>query len=369
MPYNHPLYREPDWSQEFLVSAPDCKLIPAPREGIAPVDYHALSIFPEYFKLNGKWVLAEQSRMDTVCVAYPEPGKERVEIVEFRNLRKGDLVVVGRTEDASEGIYVYTQGFSSSEESSDTFAFRSGRSRETAFSMDYDQLYEILKAEHAQGGYVTWILGSAITLDQESRKAIESLIRQGFVQAIFCGTALAAFDLEQGMFGSTWGQATFEQEGNRNRNFYRAINAARKAGSLEALVASGQVRDGIIKACVECGVSLVLAGTIRDRFALPGTYDNVYEAQNAMRTHTRKTSTIIMVSAVLFTIASGNMTPSYNVFDGTIRPVYLYTIDIQEFTVNKLSDRGTLTATSIVTNGQDFVTQVAAALTSEERPL
>ena len=40
----------------------------------------------------------------------------------------------------------------------------------------------------------------------------------------------------------------------------------------------------------------------------------------------------------------------------------MYTIDIQEFAVNKLSDRGTLTAVSMVTNVQDFIRNVDRAL-------
>ena len=65
-----------------------------------------------------------------------------------------------------------------------------------------------------------------------------------------------------------------------------------------------------------------------------------------------------MMGAILFTIATGNMTPSYNEFNSIIRPIYMYTVDIQEFAVNKLADRGTLTATSIVTNAQDFIRTV-----------
>lgn len=362
MNFQIPSFTPPDFTQEFLQKAPDVTVGVVERDGISPFNYHALSVFPEYFKINGKWVLATESRMDTVCTIDDTPGHESVDIVEFRNLKRGDKVVIGRTEDASEGIYVWTGGFTQADANSDTFAFRSGRSRETAFSMDYDNLYDILKHEKAHNGYVTWVLGSAITLDRSSRAALEQLVREGYVNAIFCGTALAAFDLERGIYGSTWGQKEFAAEGNSNYNYYKTINLARHYGSLEALVASGLVKDGFVKACVECGVPIVLAGSIRDRFQLPGTYDNVYQAQNAMRKHARKTSTIIMVSAVLFTIATGNMTPSYNEFDGVVRPVYMYTVDIQEFTVNKLSDRGTLTATSIITNGQDFMTNIGRAL-------
>lgn len=362
MKFTMPKYHHPDFEQDFLKNAPDARLEEVEKEGISPRNYHALSVFPEYFKINGKWILAEQSRMDTVCVAVDTPGEERVDIVEFRNLKKGDKVVVGRKEDASEGIYVWTQGFLQEKAESETFAFRSGRSRETAFSVDYDTLYEVLRYEKANKGYVTLVLGTAVSLDRDSRLALERLIREGYVQAIFCGTETAAFDLEKGVYDTAWGQKTFRKEQNTTRNLYATINLARKFGSTKALVESGMVKDGFIKACVEMDVPFVLSGTIRDRFGLPETINNVYEAQNIMRSHARKTSTIIMMSAILFTVATGNMTPSYNVFGGEVRPVYMYTVDIQEFAVNKLSDRGTLTAVSVVTNVQDFIRNVDRAL-------
>ena len=362
MKFEMPKYHHPDFEQEMFKNAPNVTLEEVTVEGLSPRNYHALSVYPEYFKINGKWVLAAQSRMDTVCVANDTPGEESVNIVEFRNLKVGDKVVIGRTEDASEGIYVWTQGFMEEGADADTFAFRSGRSRETAYSIDYDTLYEVLKHEKANNGYVTLVVGSAIALDTDSRTALERLIRNGYVNAIFLGSETAAFDLEKGIYDTVWGQENFEREQNTTKNLYKTINLAREYGSIKALVESGQVKDGFMKACIECGVEFVIAGTIRDRLAFPETYDNVYDAQNAMRSHARKTSTIIMMSAILFTIATGNMTPSYNVFDGVVRPVYMYTIDIQEFAVNKLSDRGTVTAVTMVTNVQDFIRNVDRAL-------
>lgn len=88
MNFEMPKYRHPDFEQEFLKNAPNCRLETVERDGISPRHYHALSVYPEYFKINGTWVLATQSRMDTVCVARDTPGRERVEIVEFRNLKK-----------------------------------------------------------------------------------------------------------------------------------------------------------------------------------------------------------------------------------------------------------------------------------------
>lgn len=358
MSFEIPKYHHPNFDQEIFKQAPNVYCEVVEKDGISPRNYHAMSIFPEYFKINDKWVLALQSRMDTVCVVTDEVGKESVSLVEFRNLKKGDKVVIGRTEDASEGIYVWTEGFLQEDEDKDAFAFRSGRSRETAFSIDYDRLYEILEYEKENHGYITLVVGTALALDTDSRDAISSLIENGYVQAIFCGTETAALDLERGILGTTWGQRNFESEQNSVKNMYKAISLANKYGSIKELVESGKVKDGFIKTAIENNIPIVIPGTIRDRYSLPETIDNVYEAQNIMRSHTKKTSTIIMMGAILFTIATGNMTPSYNEFNSIIRPIYMYTVDIQEFAVNKLADRGTLTATSIVTNAQDFIRTV-----------
>ena len=76
---------------------------------------------------------------------------------------------------------------------------------------------------------------------------------------------------------------------------------------------------------------------------------------------------IICLATMLHTIATGNMTPSYRVLpDGTVREVYFYCVDISEFTVNKLSDRGSLSAPGIVTNVQDFVFNVCRGLGLQE---
>ena len=72
---------------------------------------------------------------------------------------------------------------------------------------------------------------------------------------------------------------------------------------------------------------------------------------------------MICLATMLHTIATGNMTPSFRVMpDGTIRPVYLYAVDAAEFVVNKLLDRGSLSARGIVTNVQDFVVNLQKGL-------
>ncbi len=84
--------------------------------------------------------------------------------------QKGDLIVIGRTEKGEEGIYVHPNGFGESKNENDIFAFRQGRSRETAFSKDYDELYELLRHDRDHGKIV-WVMGPAFTFDFDARDA------------------------------------------------------------------------------------------------------------------------------------------------------------------------------------------------------
>lgn len=353
MSFQLPHFTPPNLHREPFTSAPNAILAEVLQEGVAPENFHAMSIYPEYFKINGQWILASQSRMDCVPVLVQE---DIIQIIEFRNLKMGDQVVLGRTEDASEGIYVHAAGFASKDGNTDLFAFRSGRSRETAYSKDYNNLYELLRFEKGQG-YIVWVLGPAVVFDYDSRAALAALIEKGYVNAILAGNAMATHDLEASILGTALGQNTYTQESqpNGHYNHLEVINLARKAGSLESLIDTLSITEGVVYSALKKNVPLVLAGSIRDDGPLPPVLANVYKAQDEMRRHTQKATTLICLATQLHTIAAGNMTPAYTNRDGEIRPVYLYSIDVAEFAVNKLRDRGSLEVTTIVTNVQDFL--------------
>lgn len=356
MSFEMPVYEKPDFNAQPFVSSPNAVTRPVLQHGVAPEHFHATSIFPEYFKIGNVWVLAAESRMDC-AVAVKDSGG--VEVKEFRRLCVGDRVIIGRSEDASEGIYVHTGGFKENNRSHEAFAFRTGRSRETSFSRDYDRLYELLRYER-EHGYIVWVLGPAVVFDQDARVAMVSLIKNGYAHAILGGNAVATHDLEGARFQTALGQSIYTQVSvpNGHYNHLDTLNEARAYGSLEAFVKGGHILDGIIHACVERKTPFVLAGSIRDDGPLPGVFPDVYAAQDAMRVHTRKATTVLGLATQLHSIATGNMTPSYQVVDGVVRPVYIYSVDVSEFAVNKLRDRGTLGVISIVANAQDFLVNV-----------
>ena len=297
------------------------------------------------------------------CVAVYENGK--IYVREFRNLKQGDLVFTGRTENCEDGIFVYPHGFDEGEGGHDeAFAFRQRRSRETAFSKDYDNIYELLCHER-EHGYVVWVMGPACAFDSDSREAFSKLVMNGYVDALLAGNALATHDLEGAYLNTALGQNIYTQysQPNGHYNHIDTINRVKFHGSIPAFVEKEGIDNGIIYSCVKKDVPFVLVGSIRDDGPLPEVYANVYEGQVAMRDCVRKATTVICMATTLHSIATGNMTPSFRVMpDGTIRQVYFYSVDVSEFAVNKLGDRGSLSAKSIVTNVQDFVVNVSKGL-------
>ncbi|MBQ9911072.1 MAG: hypothetical protein IJM50_06215 [Lachnospiraceae bacterium] len=358
-----PKYHEPDFSDPVFASSPDVKEAPAPSDGVAPEGYHSTSMYPEYFKVAGKWTLAEESRMDS-SVVIREDG--HLDVVENRNLKKGDRVVLGRTERAEEGIFLYSGGFSdpSEEASDDQFVFRQGRSRETSYARDYDRLIGLLEYERTHGK-VVWVMGPAFAFDAGARRAMAALIDNGYCDALLAGNALATHDLEGALLHTALGQDIYTQQSMPNGHYHHldVCNKVRACGSIPAFIERYGLDDGIICACVRNDVPFVLGGSIRDDGPLPEVIGNVYEAQNAMRNVLKDATTVICLATMLHTIASGNMTPSFRVLkDKTVRPVYLYAVDADEFVVNKLLDRGSLAATTMVTNVQDFIRIVSEGL-------
>ena len=313
MSFNMPKYTHPDFSEEKFKNSPNAKIELVEKDRVAPENYHAMSIYPEYFKINGEWILAEETRMD--CV--PRLNDNKIEIVEFRHLKVGDKIIVGRTEDASEGIYLHTTGFEDKKVEEEAFAFRGSRSRETSQTMDYDQLIELLKHEK-ENGYIVWVMGPAAVFSKGARESLTKLINNGYVDAFLGGNAVATHDLEAGVYNTALGQDIYTQCSIKDGHYHHLdlLNKARKYGSIEKLIEEENITSGLIHSCVKNNVPIVLGGSIRDDGPLPIVIADVYEAQEQMRNQVRKATTVICMATQLHTIATGNMTPSFRVVDG-----------------------------------------------------
>ena len=362
MAFEIPTYYAPDFTLDKFRNAPDVRWAAAPMDGVAPEYYHSTSMYPEYFKIDGVWTLAEESRMDSSVVIGPDGV---LHVVENRNLKQGDKVILGRSENCEEGIYIHCIGFEEpGEKLEDRFVFRQNRSRETSYARDYDRLIQLLRHEKDRGN-ILWVMGPAFSFDYDARRAMQALVDAGYAHGLMAGNALATHDLEGALLHTALGQDIYTQKSqpNGHYNHLDVINKVRSCGSIPQFVEDYGIDNGIMYSVVKNKIPFVLTGSIRDDGPLPEVIGDAYKGQAAMRQLVKKSTTVICLATMLHTIATGNMTPSFRVLeDGTVRPVFLYCVDADEFVVNKLVDRGSLSATTIVTNVQDFITIVAKGL-------
>lgn len=362
MAFSLPKYVAPDFRKPPLSGSPLARFKTVTEPGVAPEDYHATTIFPEYLHLTpGQWVILRDSRMDCVVV---RDGEGVLHVTEFRHLQKGDAVACGRRENGEDGIFVHTDPFPSGRGPAEIFAFRTQVSRETSFSHDYDELYELFEHER-RSGFILWVLGPAVAFDRDARESFVRILEAGFVHAVLAGNALAVHDLEAALYGTALGQEIYTKRHKPLGHYHHldAINHIRRAGSIQRAVESGSIAEGIMAALVRLRIPTVLAGSIRDDGPLPDVLADVYEAQDRMRRLASRATTVIAMATQLHAIATGNLIPACRVMsDGRVRPVYFYTVDMSEFASSKLANRGSLTARSILTNVQDFIVTLARGL-------
>ena len=356
-PVNRPRfqYRPPNFSAPPLSGAPEARFTPAPADGVLPDGFFSTTNLPTYVKLPPPtgWRRPRLPRMDCVIV---QAGPDDLVVSEPRRVRRGDKVAVGAAEDGSEGIFVHVEGFLGGTHSPNEFRFMAAEvSRERP--VDYGVLAQLLGEEKERGGTMLWVIGPAL-VHARAREDMIWFIENGYVSVLFGGNAVAVHDLEAAIFGTTLGMSSSGEsvEGGHGLHM-RAINAIRRAGSIEKAVGQGIAKSGIMHALVTHRIPYVLAGSIRDDGPLPDVIPDTLAAQDAMRSYTAVATFAVFVATALHAIAVGNMLPAFvdSRVTEDIRPLTTICVDQTEFVVTKLRDRGTHQAYGVVTNAQDFM--------------
>jgi lysine-ketoglutarate reductase/saccharopine dehydrogenase-like protein (TIGR00300 family) len=345
-------YQPPDFDEPPFRNAPDARLVGVEADGVLPDDFFATTNLPTYVKIGGTWRLPAAPRMDGAIVVAADGSAH---VVEGRYVRTGERVVVGYAEDGSEGVFVHADAFLGDEAAEGEFQFmRSEVSREKP--VDYAEMARLLHEQRARGGHVVWVVGPAV-LHARGRDVLIWFIRNGFVNALLGGNAIAVHDIEQALLGTTLGMDRSGRPVAGGHAYHmRAINKIARAGSIAAAVEQGVLTEGIMHACVVHDVPFVLAGSIRDDGPLPDTIADIVQGQELMREHATRTTMTIMIATALHSIAFGNMLPAFTIdAQGALRPIPTIAVDSSEFVVSKLKDRGTHQAFGVITNAQDFL--------------
>lgn len=330
--------------------ATDARLGRVARTGACPRGFHSTTNHPTEVRVRGKWIRVSRQKMDTAIVVDPKRGAAECRTI--GDVRRGELVVVGE-----EGVRTHAPARDTGRNGH--FGFMSSHvSTEKPTQSLIARIAADIRAARAEGLKVCVVAGPAVVHTGAS-ESLASLIRAGVVDVLLGGNALAAHDLERQLFGTSLGSGLdgVPRSGGHRNHLY-AINEARAAGSIAALVKRGRVKSGIMYEAIRAGIPVVLAGSIRDDGPLPGVVTDVIEAQRRMRAALEGVGVVLMLATLLHSVAVGNLLGSH---------VHTVCVDINPSSVTKLSDRGTAQAIGVVTDVGTFLPQLAAALTAGRR--
>jgi len=322
--------------------------VPIEQEGVYPEGFYSTTNLPTYVLAGAKWLPVQKQEMDCAIAVDETEGSARC--IPFYEATPGLKVVVGHS-----GVRVVPLERSRQTE---IFTFMASEvSAEKPKKLLISKIAAEMRQVRAEGGRILVVSGPAVVHTGAGRY-LSQLIEMGYVQVLFAGNALAVHDVEAALFGTALGvnlESGLPIE-HGHEHHMRAINRVRAAGSLKAMVESGQLTRGVMKTAIDNGVGIVLAGSVRDDGPLPDVVTDMVEAQKRMREAVPGVRLALMLSTMLHSIATGNLLPA------GVRTVC---VDINPAVVTKLADRGSWQSIGLVTDVESFLRELASVIETE----
>jgi lysine-ketoglutarate reductase/saccharopine dehydrogenase-like protein (TIGR00300 family) len=316
----------------------DSKLEPVLQAGVAPDDFYVSTIYPTEIRVNGQWLKVENQRMDGAIAISTTTNGIVAKCKLLRDLEIGEQVVVDVL-----GIRTVRKAESREQRNSQEFSFMSsGVSSERRVELVVEQVAWELRKIKDSGGKVV-VTAGPVVIHTGGGEHLSRLIREGYVQGLLGGNAIAVHDMEQNILGTSLGVDMKRGVAVRggHRHHLKIINTVRRFGSISKAVEAGVVISGVMYECVKNNIPFSLAGSIRDDGPLPDTQMNLILAQQEYSQIIQGADMILMLSSMLHSIGVGNMTPA---------GVKMVCVDINPAVVTKLSDRGSIESVGVVTD-------------------
>ena len=314
------------------------ELEPVVQAGVAPDDFYVTTIYPTEVLVGDDWYRVQGQRMDGAIAITKAEGEVTARCKLLRDLAVGEEVVVG-----SKGIHTLRELNSLKKKKTDEFSFMgAGVSSERRVELVVEQIAWDLRQIRDRGGKVV-VTAGPVVIHTGGSEHLRKLIKGGYVHALLGGNAIAVHDIEQSMMGTSLGmdmKRGVSVHGG-HRHHLKAINTIRRHGSIAKAVEAGVLTSGVMYECVKNNVPFSLAGSIRDDGPLPDTKMDLLEAQADYARLIEGADMILMLSTMLHSIGVGNMTPA---------GVKMVCVDINPAVVTKLSDRGSVESTGVVTD-------------------
>jgi lysine-ketoglutarate reductase/saccharopine dehydrogenase-like protein (TIGR00300 family) len=331
------------------IAVRDCQTVPADMDGAFPEGFYSTTNFRTQVRLGSEWIDVEDQEMDCGILVDAEGTAARC--IPMTDVRIGNRIVVGR-----HGLRVFPAEMTAR---SNLFEFMASPvSSEKPKGVTVREIAAAMKRTKESGEKILAVLGPAI-VHTGSVEHICQLIRNGYVNILFAGNALATHDIEQALFGTSLGISLDRglpmEEGHEHH--LRAINTIRRLGGIRRAVERGVLKSGVMYECIRHDIPFLLAGSIRDDGPLPEVITDILEAQRRMREMIHGVGFCLMMATMLHSIATGNLLPAW---------VKVACVDINQATVTKLTDRGSIQTVGVVTDVEPFLRALVAEI--GERP-
>jgi lysine-ketoglutarate reductase/saccharopine dehydrogenase-like protein (TIGR00300 family) len=326
----------------------DISTEPAPADGILPDLFYATTNLPTEVRIGGSWLSVALPEMDCAIVI-EETGPRTVAP---SDVSAGQRVVVGH-----EGVRVQMPQRARQKAVFEFMAsaVSSEKPRQALLAEVARELIAVL-----QSGKRVLLVGGPAIVHTGAAPYLAELIRDGYINAIFAGNALAVHDMEAQFFGTSLGvnlhDAFPAEEGHVHH--LRTVNRIRAAGGIANAIESGLLTGGVMYEAFKKQIPVVLAGSIRDDGPIPDVITDVVECQRAMRRHVPEIGMALLVCTLLHSIAVGNLLPS------TCKTI---SVDINPASVTKLTDRGSHQTLGIVMDASSFLRELTLAIHAVER--
>lgn len=327
-----------DYGAELIEENEEVTLVTSQKDKTVPDNFYSTSNYNTKIRYDGEWLNIDNIEMD--CVICVDTENKKATCKPLNAVKKGEMIVTGRT-----GVKVTPLERSRGK---NTFEFmNSEASAEKPIRSIIHKVATQMKEVKDNGGKIVVVGGPAV-VHTGCAPILADLIKEGYVDKLFAGNALATHDIENAFYGTSLGvkMETGELVAHGHKHHISAINIINKAGSIKDAVEQGILKSGIMYECVKNNAPFVLAGSIRDDGPLPDVITDSQVAQQRMREEVQDVDMVIMIATLLHSVATGNLIPA------RIKSVC---VDISNASVTKLSDRGSAQVISVVTDIGSFL--------------
>ena len=334
-----------------VIEKANARTAAAPADGVFPKDFYVTTNQQTFVRIKDKEIEVQPTMMDSGIALDRAAGTARA--VKFYDFQKGTDIVIGH-----QGIRVVPLQRVTSH--TDVFQFiNTAVSAETPKRAVIRELAREFERVRSAKSKILVVAGPSL-VHAGAGPHLEQLVEWGYVDRLFTGNALAVYDIESALFGTSLG-VSVEQgallEGGHD-NHMQAINIVREAGGIAAAVKKKILTRGIMYACVRHGVDIVLSGSIRDDGPILGVTTDTVEAQKIMRAKLADVSLVLMMGTVLHSVAVAKMLPA---------SVKTVCVDIDANAVARITNKRSFSSIGLVTDIEPFLRELTRCIAKETK--